>query len=64
MNDDTLKKLIDSDLMTTARIAAIEKFVRELAIQALGDTPETADFCKTIDKEFHKKLAEIKNFKA
>ena len=63
MNDNILKQLIDGGIDNTARIAAIEKFVRELAIQALGESPETASFCKTIDRDFHAKLAEIKNFK-
>jgi hypothetical protein len=56
-------KLVESDLANTARIAAIERFARELAIKSLGDTPDTASFCKLIDKYFHQKLAEIKSFK-
>ena len=62
-HQNTFEKLVESDLMTTARIAAIEKFVKELALESLGDTMETNAFCTDIDKYFHQKLAEIKKFK-
>jgi hypothetical protein len=64
LHHNTAEKLVESDLMSTARIAAIERFVRELAMESLGDTPETANLCKNIDKYFHQKLKEIKNFKS
>ena len=42
-------KLIESDKMTKAKIAVIEKFVRDLAIESLGDTSETKTFCERIN---------------
>ena len=60
----TFAVLVESEGMTTARIAAIERFVREMAIKSYGDTPETAEFCQLIEKYFHQKFAQIKKFKA
>jgi hypothetical protein len=61
---ETFAKLVDSGLMDAARIAAIERVLLDVAMEALGDTKDTADLVKRVDKYFHQKLAEIKNFKA
>lgn len=60
---ETFAKLVQSGMMDTARIAALEELVKDLAMQSLGDTPETADLLKRLNQYFTRKLAEIKKFK-
>jgi hypothetical protein len=60
MDKEVRNKLIENAIMNTARIAAIERFVQDLATRALGDSPETAAYCKRINKYFHQSLAKIK----
>lgn len=43
MNEE-IQKLAERIKEQDSRIAALEKFVRELAIEALGDSPKTASF--------------------
>jgi hypothetical protein len=59
----TFAELVDSCMMDGARIAALERLLRDVALEALGDTPETAGILNRLDRYFHQKLAEIKNFK-
>lgn len=56
-----IKKLIESDIANTARIAALERLVGDIAIEALGDSPDTASILKRITPYFHQKLKEIKD---
>jgi hypothetical protein len=62
---ETFAKLIESCVADGARIAALERVLLDVAMEALGDTKETSDLVKRgMDKHFQQKLDEIKRFKA